>query len=178
MKRFVSFATATFAGLMLATVAPAAAQAPKIGYVDFQRISQEAPGVTTAQQTLQTEGQKFEAELQKLGTQLDSMRTNFEKQQATLSATVRQQRQQEFQQRLTAAQQREAQIRQALQQRQQELFAPIEKRVVDTIEAMRKEGGYALILGRSESGIIAADPALDLTARVLDRLKTTPTAGR
>jgi outer membrane protein len=177
MKRFLSFA-AGLAVAAAAAAAPLSAQAVKIGYVDFEKLSQQAPGVAEAQKTLQTEGQKYQTELQHLGTQLDSLQTAFQKQQSTLTATAKQQREQEFQQRLTAAQQREQQIQQAMQQRQEQLLGPIQKQVLDTVEALRKEGGYAMILGKQGSGIIAADPALDLTDQVLQRLGATKPTGK
>lgn len=172
MKRFLPFAAGLCACLALGST-PLTAQALKIGYVDFAKLSQQAPGVAEAQKTLQSEGQQYQAELQRLGSQLDSLQSAFQKQQTTLTATAKQQREQEFQQRLTAAQQREQQIQQVMSQRQEQLLGPIQKQVMDMVEAVRKEGGYAMILGKQESGIIAADTTLDVTERVLSRLRTT-----
>jgi Skp family chaperone for outer membrane proteins len=53
---------------------------------------------------------------------------------------------------------------------------PIMARVNDAISAMREEGGYALILDAAQGTIVAADPALDLTAQILERLRQGPAA--
>lgn len=45
------------------------------------------------------------------------------------------------------------------------------QRISEVIEELRKEGGYALVL--DSAALLAADPALDLTAAVLTRLRAT-----
>src|SRR6266540_4101473 len=57
-------------------------------------------------------------------------------------------------------------------QREQELLAPIQARVNSIIQGLRAELNYALILDADAAGglIAAADPALNITARVLQRL--------
>ena len=60
-----------------------------------------------------------------------------------------------------------------MQARQAELVKPIMQRVQTVIEAIRAEDGYAVILdvGSQVSVVVAADKKLDLTDRVLARLK-------
>jgi Skp family chaperone for outer membrane proteins len=41
------------------------------------------------------------------------------------------------------------------------------------IEDVRREGNYALIFDTAAGAIITADPGLDLTDQVLERLRTT-----
>src|SRR5207302_9000024 len=59
------------------------------------------------------------------------------------------------------------------QQREQELLQPIQARVNAVIQGLRAEGNYALIFDADAPGsnIVAADPALDITSKVLERLK-------
>jgi Skp family chaperone for outer membrane proteins len=40
------------------------------------------------------------------------------------------------------------------------------------IEQVREEGAYSLILDAAAGSIVSADPALDLTREVIDRLQT------
>jgi outer membrane protein len=165
-----------FAGSILAAAllafgqAPAAAQA-KLGYIDTQRVMAQAPGMAQARQTLESELTRYRTELDSVGAQLEKMHADLQRQQATLSATVRQQREADIQTRTQAAQQRYAELQNTAQQREQQLMEPILKRVNDAVEAVRKEGGYAMIF---ETGsFIAADPTLDLTTRVLTKLGVT-----
>jgi outer membrane protein len=61
-----------------------------------------------------------------------------------------------------------------MQARQAELVKPIMQRVQTVIEAIRSEDGYSVILdvGAQSSVVVAADKRLDLTDRVLARLKS------
>jgi outer membrane protein len=63
-----------------------------------------------------------------------------------------------------------------MQTRQAELVRPIMDQVQKVIEAIRTEDGYSMILdvGSQASVVVAADKKLDLTDRVLARLKTMP----
>lgn len=168
MKRTWFAGSILAAALLAFSQAPAVAQTQKIAYIDTQRIMTQAPGVTEARQTLERELTTYRTELDSVGAQLEKMRTDLQRQQTTLSPATRQQREQELQTRTQAAQQRYAELQNTAQQREAQLMEPIIKRINDAVEAVRKEGSYAMIF---ETGsFIAADPALDLTNRVLTRL--------
>lgn len=169
MRRYFGSLTLGFMGFLALAAAPVAAQAPKLGFVNVQQIMAQAPGLAEARTAFEGEVQKAQPELQKLEAELETMQQDFQRQQATLSDTAKQQRQQTLQQKYAAYQER----RTGLQRREQELLQPITKRVEDVIEQIRKDGGYAFIFDTAQSGIVAADQTLDLTNRVLDRLKTT-----
>ena len=168
MKQFGKYAVALALSLGFA-VSASAQQAPKLGWINSQRIRAEAPGVAEARKSLEAEVTRSRAQVDSLSRELQRLEGDFQRQQASLSATVRQQREQEFQQKLTTAQQRVAQLEQTMQRREQELFGPINQRITEAVEAVRKEGNYAMIF---DAAVLAtADPALDLTPRVLERLR-------
>lgn len=170
MKRFFSFGSLLAAALLVGGAGSAEAQA-KIGYVNTQKLVAEAPGSKEAQQTLEREMGQYRTQVDSLEKSLQKMQEDFQKQEASLTAAVKQQRQQQLQQSFAAYQQRVGQLEQTAAQRQQQLVEPIMKRIKDTIEVVRKEGGYAIIFDGGNSGMVAADPALDLTDRVLTRLR-------
>jgi outer membrane protein len=148
------------------------AQATRFAFVNTQRVIAEAPGTSEAQQAFDADLQRFRTELERLEGEIETLQANFERQQSTLSAAVRQERQQELQQRFMAYQQRRAQLEETAQRRQAELVEPIMVRISETIEQIRVEGGYAMIFDVSAGAVITADPALDLTERVLAALRT------
>jgi outer membrane protein len=172
MNRFlVGFAT--LVALLVTGAVGAEGQAPRLGYINSQRIMAEAPGTTEAQTAFEQDMQSYRTELQRLETELDTLQQSLERQQGTLSAAARQERQQEIQQRFMAYQQRQAELEQQAQQRQAELVSPIMQRISVVIEEIREEGGYAMIFDTATGAVITADPALDLTEQVLERLRTT-----
>lgn len=166
-------------GLLMVT-APVAAQAPtKIGYLDSRRVIQEAPGAQAARETIEREMQAAESELQTLEDSLQSMITDYQQKQPMMSAEARQQREQQIRTDQQTFQQRMEQLQQQIGQRQQEIMAPIMQRVEQAISELRQADGYAVIFDIASEAIVSADPSLDVTARVIERLReASPAATR
>lgn len=152
---------------------PAAAQT-KIAFINSQRLIAEAPGASEAQQSFQRDVTRYDTEIKNLEQALERARADLERQGAPANDAARQQRQREFQQRVTTYQDSVQKIQRTVQQRQQQLVSPIMTRISEAIEQIRKEGQYAMIFDVSAGAVISADPALDLTQRVLDRLRQNP----
>jgi outer membrane protein len=160
---------------VLATVlggAEASAQ-QRFAYINSQRLIMEAPGTSEAQRAFEADMANYRAELERLEAELDSLQANFERQQTTLSAAVREQRQLEMQQKFIAYQQRTVELEETAQRRQAELVGPIMQRIEQAVDAVRAEGGYSMIFDVASGALVAADPALDLTDQILTRLRAT-----
>jgi outer membrane protein len=170
MKRILSAGVLGAVAALVMGAAPAAAQI-KIGFVNSQRILAEAPGVQQVQQTLQAEMTRLRAPLDSMEQRLNAANTAFQQQQATLSAAAREQRQGELQQQFQAYQQRGQQLQEQAQQRQAQLVQPVMQQINAAIEVLRREGGFTMIVDSSQGGIVTVDPALDLTDRVLQRMR-------
>ena len=150
----------------------AQAQGTKFGYINSQKIMMEAPGAADAQKAFEQDMTKYRTEIDRMGREIETMQGDFEKQRSTLSETARQQRQQEIQTRVATYQQRVGELEQTAQRRQAELVQPIMKKISEVIEDIRREGSYSMIFDASAGALITADPSLDLTQRVVERLKT------
>jgi outer membrane protein len=170
MKRILSVGVLGAAAALVIGAAPAAAQI-KIGFVNSQRILAEAPGVQQVQQTLQAEMTRLRAPLDSMEQRLNAANTAFQQQQATLTPQAREQRQSELQQQFAAYQARGQQLQEQAQQRQQQLVQPVMQQINQAIEVLRREGGFTMIVDSSQGGIVTVDPTLDLTDRVLQRMR-------
>ncbi len=168
----IGFAPAAAQARPTGTTGAAQQQTMRFAYINSQRILAQAPGAADAQRAFEQDMARFRSEVETLGRDLERLQGDFERQQATLSPTARQQRQQEMQQRFQTYQQRVAELEQTAQRRQAELVEPIMQRISEVIEQIRAEGNYAMIFDASAGSLITADPALDLTDRVLERLRT------
>jgi outer membrane protein len=162
--------------LGLLGVAPAAAQTSptlKIAFVSSRLILQQTPGYTAAESAFTREVAGFRAEVQKLQQQLDSSVQAFDQQSIALSPAAKQAKQKGLQGMQQRIEQRSTELQQRAQQREQELMQPIQARVNAVIKGLRAEGNYAVIFDADAPGsnIVAADPALDLTNKVLERLR-------
>ncbi|MEX1258429.1 MAG: OmpH family outer membrane protein [Gemmatimonadota bacterium] len=149
----------------------AAQQGPRIGYIDSQAILAEAPGAQEAQAEFDRQMERLSTEAETMQTELDNLIAEYQQQQATLLANVRQAREQEIMQRQQRYQLRLEEMDQELAQSRQSLIEPILNDMSATIEEMRLEGAYAFIFDVQGQTIVAADPSLDLTQEVLRRLR-------
>lgn len=150
----------------------ASAQGQKIGYIRSSVILDQAPGREAAQSQFEKDAQVYQAEMKRMSDSLDAMVAAFQKSQASMTATARDARQKELQAKNAEYQRRSADLQQKAQARQGELVQPILDKVKGAIEDVRVEGGYSFILNADEgSSIVAMDKNLDLTERVLAKLR-------
>ncbi len=176
-----SLAALALAAPLAAQSAPAKANLPPDGtalvFVNTQAILPVAPGADAAQAAFQNELRGFEGELQRLATEIDSLVQAYRRQESLLDADAKSQKQQEILGKQRSAQSRQLELEEQSDRRRNELLAPILKKVTEVIEEIRAERGYSIVFDIAESGVVAADEALDITAAVLERLGVSPTPG-
>lgn len=174
------FAKLLLPGALLAALAlPAYAQtAPKIGFIDSRAIIAQAPGAQEAQKAFEQDMARYQAELETLENELKTQLDAYEKQQVTLSPDARRQRQEELRTKQMAYTQRAQQLEQQAADRQAELVEPIMGRINTVISQIREAEGYALIFDVAGGAVVAADPALNLTDKVLAQLGANPQNAR
>lgn len=169
---------AIFAVTSLAlAAAPARAQVVKLGYINSAQILAQAPGRAEAEAQFDKEVVAYRAQLQRMNDSLNALAAAFDKDAPTLDSASRQRRGTAVRTREAEYQNRARVLDSTMQTRQAELVRPIMDQVQKVIEAIRTEDGYSMILdvGSQASVVVAADKKLDLTDRVLARLKTMPT---
>lgn len=156
-----------------AALAQGASPAPKLAYVNSQVILSRAPGSAEVQQALAKEREGLMAQAQKLQDSLKVMFDDLNKAQATLTAAQREQREKAFRDKQAEFDQRVGQMDQQMQQRQFELVQPLMNQIREVLEAIRNEEGYLFVfdVGAEANSIVAADKNLDITDRVIARLK-------
>jgi outer membrane protein len=163
-------------GLAVA-VAPAGAQqggTPKIVYVNTQALLAVAPGRTAAESTYNKDYAAWTDELNKMGQDIQTMIADYQKAEPTLTDAAKQMRQKSIQTKQQAYADRQSQLQQQAQDRQNELMAPVMETVKETLEKIRMENGYALIL--DSQAVVASDKNLDITDNVVARLKISAAA--
>lgn len=163
---------------LFAVSAPLTAQtAMKIGYIDTRLILQEAPGATEARTTLEADMQGFQNQLQVMQDSLQALMTDYQQKSLVMSADAKQRREQEIIQKRTGWEQRAEQLQQQAAQRQQQVMGPIMERVETAISQVREAEGVGIVFDVASDVIVSADPTLDLTTKVIERLKAAaPTA--
>jgi outer membrane protein len=156
-----------------------AQQAPvKIAYVNTAALMDAAPGRLAADSLLKREGDALTASLQKLQDSVNAMLTKYQKDEPTLSATAKDTRQKAIQSLETDLQAKNLKAQQQMQQRQNEVTAPMIDAVKKVLDDIRIEDGYTVIFANDpgSSTIVSADKNLDITDRVVSRLRATKAA--
>lgn len=170
MRHFI--APLILAAATLAFAGPASAQAPlKIGYLDTNRVIQSAPGAEAARATLERELAGFRAQLQVLDDSLQVMATNLQQRAGIMNAEARQREEQAIVAKQAEFQQRADSMQQQAGARQEQLMQPIMTRVEQVISEVRQSGGYAMLFDVAADAIVSADPSLDVTELVIQRLQ-------
>jgi len=177
MPRFVLVSLAAVAVLATASTTlrgqgtQSAAAPLKIAYINSQEILHNTPGFAVAESTYRRELAAAQTEVQRLSQQLDSAQQVLEAQSIALSPVARAAKQKDLQAMSQRVDQRQQELQARLQQREQELLGPLRARINSVIQGIRAEMNYSLILDADAGGFLAAaDPALNITPRVLQRL--------
>jgi len=146
----------------------------KIGYINSTVILAQAPGRAEAEAQFVKEVGVYRQQIQRMDDSLKTMMAAFDRDAGKLDSTARDSRRRTIGQKEVEYQTRARGLDSTMQARQAQLVKPIMERVQRVIETIRAEDGYAVILdvGSQTSVVVAADKKLDLTDRVLARLKS------
>lgn len=161
--------------VLFAVAAPLQAQS-KIGYVDSRKILQEMPGRQQVEAKLRTDLEVLGAREKKMIDSLNVMMAAFEKDSATLTAPDRTRR-------FASLQQYDAMYRDTLQalqaeaqQLQGEAMQPLFDLIKLALDDVRAADGLAMIfdIGGQSNPIVAMDRNLDISDKVIARIRTMP----
>ena len=144
----------------------------RIAFVNTNVLLDNAPGKTQAESTYARETRAYGDQLKKMSDSLNAMFTSYQKQEPTLTATQKETRQKALRDLQQQLQDKQQQLTQQAQQRQNELMAPIMEQVKKVLDDIRTEDGYSMIMTGDPQLILSYDKNLDITDRVVARLKT------
>jgi outer membrane protein len=163
--------------LLTALSLPARAQGVKVAYVQTSVLLDQAPGRAEAEAQFDKETGGYRDQIKRMSDSLNAMVADFQKRQATLTPAAREAQGKGLQAKEAEYQRRTQELEQKAQGRQSELVQPILDKVKAAIEEVRAEGGYAMIFNADQgSPIVAVDKSLNVTDRVLSKLKGTTAA--
>jgi outer membrane protein len=162
------------AGTAAAQAQQGTAVPAKIAYINSAQLLSQAPGRAEAEAQFEREVGVYRQQIQRMDDSLRTLVAAFEREAPKLDSAARETRRRSVGQREAEYQTRARGLDSTMQARQAQLVRPIMERVQTVIEAIRTEDGYSMIfdVGAQTSVVVAADKKLDLTDRVLARLKS------
>jgi outer membrane protein len=151
-------------------------QEQKIGYVDSQVILTQLPAAIKAQGDLDALTNLWAKQLDSMTVAYQQGLADYQKQAGTMTDEQKLASQQELialeQNIMDFRQQKFSQQSGEIYRKQEEIFEPVKQKIYDAIEVVAKEEGMKFIFDKSGDIILLyADPAADVTFKVLDKLK-------
>lgn len=169
-NRFIA-ATAVAAAALL-TLPASAQSAQKVGVIEVQRIVQESAVGKESLARIQKVQSGKQEELGKRQTELRDLEKRIQEQGKSLSEEAMEKLQKDYQTKALDLKRFQDDAQRELEELQRKELGELEKRVLPVIEGVAKELGYALVFNKYQSGLLHADPAVDLTDAVIQKFNT------
>lgn len=147
----------------------------KVGIVDSEVILAQLPDYKSAQEKLNEIVKGWQSVLDSLTTDYQMRLESYRKQEAMMTEDNKLKAQQELikiEQDILGYRQKRFGQQGDIVTKQEELLAPIKKKIINMIEKIAKEEKITLVLDKAGDVVVLfSDPSYDITFKVLDRLK-------
>lgn len=141
----------------------------KFGVVNVQKVLEAYPAYTQMLTDLQASAKKYDDEFKKLQGEFQAKMQEFDALDASTPEGIKARRQEELQTLYERLQGYQVTAQQDLDRQQQTLMAPIQQRLVESINAVGDEGGYVFIF-ESTSPAYTGRSVEDVTDRVIAKV--------
>ena len=158
--------------LILMLIAPMSVFAQKFGHIKSQEIVEFMPDYTKAQNDINTLQKQFEDEITRAKEEFNKKFAEFQQEQANLTQTIKERRQNELAQLQEKAFQIQQDAQMQLEKSWREMIEPIFKKIDDAIKAIGQEGGYVYIFDLNTTNIpyVSETLSTDITDAVKNKL--------
>lgn len=171
------------AGLALTITVLAAsgamAQGPqKLGYINSELVLQQAPGRAALEAQLKKQMEPMEKRMAVMQDSMEAMFAAYQKEQPALAPAVRTQREEALAKKQTAFRTEAESLQQKASEARETISRPLMEMFNRVLNEVRAEDGYAFIFDVASSAqvIVAADKNLDVTEKVIARMRTAAAA--
>lgn len=154
------------AGIALLSFSAGVMAESKIGFVNSQKILNDAPQAARAKKKIEKDFEKRDQDLQRIAKQLQGLQENLDKNAVTMAESDRRTKEREFADLNRDFQRKQREFREDLSQRQNEEMAAIFERVNKIIKQIAEAEKYDIIFQEA----VYANPRIDITDRVIKAL--------
>lgn len=156
----------------VAAIIPSAAQ--KFALVDMEYILKNIPAYERANEQLNQTSKKWQAEVEALNQQAQTLYKNYQNEVVFLSAEQKKAREEDILKKEKEASDLKKKYfapEGELFKKRESLIGPIQDEIYNAVKAIAEQKGYQLILDRaSDNGIVFASPTADISNDVLAKL--------
>ena len=154
------------AGIALLAFSAGALAETRIGFVNSQKIMNDAPQAARAKKKIEKDFEKRDQDLQRIAKQLQGLQENIDKNAVTMAESERRTKEREFGELNRDFQRKQREFREDLSQRQNEEMASIFERVNKIIKQIAEAEKYDIIFQEA----VYANPRIDITDKVIKAL--------
>lgn len=139
----------------------------KVGYVQVEKILQDAPQTAESGKKLEREFGARSQELDKMAKQIKDLEASLDKDGLTLSDSDRRSKERDAQNIKVEFQRKQRELREDINLRKNEELASLQDRINKAVQAVAKAESYDLVM---YSGVAYAADKIDITDKVLKQL--------
>ena len=160
--------------MLAMTLGVMTAQAQKFALVDMEYILKNIPAYERANEQLNQVSRKWQAEVDVLATEAQTLYKNYQNEAVFLSEEQKAKQEES----IVAKEKEAAELKKKyfgpdgeLYKKRESLMTPIQDEIYNAVKDICDQKGYSLILDRaSDAGIIFASPKIDISNEVLTKL--------
>ena len=153
-------------------------QGAKVGFVNLQAIAQLSADGKAAAAKVNAVAQKKQTEAADKAKLLQSNQQKLETSGGVMSETARAQLQKDIDRQTLEGQRFEQDAQAELNELQQQLQQEFQGKLMPVLEALSKEKGLQVLFSAGDSGVIWAEPGIDLTLEAVARLDKKPVGAK
>jgi outer membrane protein len=155
-----------FTGLMTLAMSVHAAEL-KVGYVQVDKILQEAPQTIESGKKLEREFSPRSQELERMSKQIKDLEAALDKDGLTISESDRRNKERDVQNIKIEFQRKQRELREDINLRKNEELGSLQDRINKAVQSVSEAEGYDLVV---YSGVAYASKKIDITDKVLKLL--------
>ena len=161
--------------MMLAMVLSAvAANAQKFALVDMDYILKNIPAYERANEQLNQVSKKWQAEVEALNTEAQTLYKNYQNEAVFLSQEQKKKKQDDIMKKEKEASDLKRKYfgpEGELFKKRESLMSPIQEEIYNAVKEISELRGYSLVIDRaSDNGIVFGSPKIDISNEVLQKL--------
>ena len=153
-------------------------QGAKVGFVNLQAIAQLSSDGKAAAAKVNAVAQKKQVEAADKAKLLQSNQQKLETSGGVMSEAARGQLQKDIDRQTLEGQRFEQDAQAELNELQQQLQGEFQSKLMPVLEALSKEKGLQVLFSAGDSGVIWAEPGIDLTLEAVARLDKKPVGAK
>jgi len=139
----------------------------KVGYVQVDKILQDAPQTAESGKKLEREFSPRTQELERMSKQIKDLETALDKEGLTISETERRNKERDVQNIKIEFQRKQRELREDINLRKNEELGSLQDRINKAVQSVSETEGYDLVV---YSGVAYASKKIDITDKVLKLL--------